>query len=206
MIRALLLTLALGLAPAIAGAAVPNPSAELADPADPARPASWTADVWGGIEARFDWRRGGPDGRRLLRVEVTSGSPTGDARWTSARFPAPPGAVSCVVSDRYRSNVESHLTLIAEDSTGRRTAFIEVAGLPAAARWTEARRHVRVPPWASTLRVAHRIARPGWLETDRFLAEPASDQGARPPIVSLTFDDGWRSAFAELLPRVEAMG
>lgn len=160
----------------------------------------------GGIGTRFVWGHGTRDGRRLLRTEVKAGAARGDAKWVSAPFLAAAGAGRYIVSDWYRSNIESHLTLIAEDASGRQREFIDVASLPASTVWTEARGHVKVPEWAATLRVAHRIARRGWLETDQFFAARMPGAAPHPAIVSLTFDDGWRSAFAQLVLRVEAMG
>jgi hypothetical protein len=77
-----LLVTALAACPARAATPQPaNPSVELADPKDAAKPAAWEQNFWGDLAATFAWTTGNAkDGQRTLRVEVTAGGKEGDAK------------------------------------------------------------------------------------------------------------------------------
>lgn len=200
-----LLALTLACVSESAGAA-PTPSTDVADASGSVLPDDWTPVAWGDGVASFTRGTSPPEGREVFRVDVTRAGTTGDARWESAPIPVPTGVTRHLISGRYRSGVETILTVLAEDSSGARRAYIDVGRLPAAAAWTEAREWVQVPRWTASLSILHRIDRLGWLETGHYAVAITPAAAVHPAIVSLAFDDGWLSAFAHLVPQVEAMG
>jgi peptidoglycan/xylan/chitin deacetylase (PgdA/CDA1 family) len=65
---------------------------------------------------------------------------------------------------------------------------------------------VTLPEWAKQMRVMQVIDRTGWLETDDYVATrlpPPEKQKAK---VSLTFDDGWVTAYAYLVNQMDKRG
>ncbi|MSP92712.1 MAG: hypothetical protein EXR79_13060 [Myxococcales bacterium] len=193
-----------------AWADVGNPSVEVADALNSTQPAQWTTDSWGGVIASFGWVTPAKDGLKALRVEVKVSAPDGDAKWWSAPFAVEPGTTKYRVSDWYRASVPSTLMLVVQGA-GVEKEYYAVANLPAAATWTYAKGDVALPPWVTTLRLLHVISQVGWLETDLYAAARKTEGGSgrfgsHPALVSVTFDDGWVSAYGLLVPKLQAMG
>jgi peptidoglycan/xylan/chitin deacetylase (PgdA/CDA1 family) len=189
-------------------ALIANPSAEQPG-ADKSQPAFWSPDHWGGTKATFTWQDGGYHGNKSLRV-VLSSTKSGDAKWWSDNAKLT-GQERLLITNHYRSDVPSVL-LIRYSNSDAKTEFVKLAKLPAAASWTEASSESDVPSWASGLRVMQAISTPGWLEVDAWAATevlgeppiyPAADAK---PKVSVTFDDGWLSAYELLFPLMKARG
>jgi MYXO-CTERM domain-containing protein len=199
---------ALGVAAALwalkaTAAPVPNPSVETPS-ADPQLPAGWEHNAWGDVVATFTYPEwDAMDGSRSVRIDVTQSGPTGDAKWWTVPFAPDPGSGQYRVSDWYKASVPSALMVHASDGAGQ-VNWIGVAKLPPAAGWTQATGAISVPSWATQIRVAHLIQQTGWLKFD--LVEAARMVPVAAPFVSITFDDGGRSAYELLFPKMVEMG
>ncbi len=209
--------LAVGAAPVYAADEVPNASVELAGPLTPTAPLGWSSDTWGGAKATFSWPTPGYEGDRYLRAEVSDPG-SGDAKWWSDPFAAP-SADKVWVSDVYRASVPTTLMVLWLGPANQQQFAVIAAAAPAA-DWTSVGGTVSVPTWAEQMRVMHVIGAVGWLDTDSYGVAAASpgpdvvqtadaDAGAEDsvdpnfrPIVSLTFDDGWLSAYHKLIPEM----
>ncbi len=204
----ILLMLASLLVPALASAdPVANASFENEDAAVPGQPASWAANQWGEVQASFLWAEGGHSGKRCARAVVTAAGAvgTGDAKWYGEPFKPDPGTGPLQLRDWYRSDVTTHLWIQALGSTAAEADYLEVATLPPAATWTEASGTILLPPWTKTMRIFHVLEKPGFLEVDDFSAVRATKTGSR-PLVSISFDDGWITAYNMLIPKMDSYG
>ena len=215
--------------PAAAANLIPNPSVETVDPANKDRPEGWLTDVWGGVQASFQYLQSGADGARSLRVEVTAKTGEGDAKWWSKPFAVPPGGGLYQVRDSYRSSVQSELLVQIFDGAGG-SDWLTVKVVPAVSGWGQATGAVSLPPGTTSVRVAHVITVPGWLETDSYAMEArtssdggvtdggvgdarSSDGGRRDvslaskgALVSVVFDDGWASVYTFARPILKERG
>ncbi len=201
---------------------LPNAGVETADPKDPTRPAGWSTSVWGDYVkiSGFTWIKPGYEGQRALRVELKPADKAGacdcgDGKWWSDPLSVV-GEDLLQIGDRYRSDRASKLMVLferpASAEKAARKAWMKVAEVAAAKGWTAAEGTVQVPSWAQTMRVLHLIDGPGWLETDAYTVAvgeaaelPLPDKG-KVPLVSITFDDGWVSAYHLLIPLMDERG
>lgn len=191
-------------APPSADNLVPNPSLEIADVAG--RPASWATGHWGTNTANFVYPVPGFAGARAARVEMTSYA-SGDAKWYFAHIPASPG-VAYLLEDRYRSNAPSAVTVEVRRTSGT-LLYLPLATLPASGgAWNSWSGSFTAPPDAASFTVFHVIRSVGYLEVDEYAARSVNEDPSRfaEGMVSLAFDDGWRSIYDNALPIVEARG
>ena len=194
---------------------VPNADVEVASQVDPAVPTGWTTNAWGDFAdgATFAWKDGGYNSTMCLRVQTTApakASGQGDAKWRSAPINVK-GVGAVKVGDHYRSDRASRL-LVGFYGPNDKTAYVELAAAASSTTWTAASGTATVPSWADTMRIMHVIEAPGWLETDAYtIAVPDPKDVPVPPAgsiakVSVTFDDGWISAYNLLIPAMDERG
>jgi len=173
---------------------------------DPAKPAAWTADSWGDAQASFSWLYDA-DGDHYLRAEVGEIS-DGDAKWISDIVPV--NETKIVVGDVYRGEGESVLVVQARGDN-LESKWITASVLTGSSDWEDVRGVVVLPGWTTSVRLAHLLAAPGWVETDDYYLTPASlvengvPEPARPR-VSISFDDGWASEYYIAVPMLAEFG
>lgn len=188
---------------------VANPSFEDEDPAVPGQPVFWAPDAWGETQATFTWKKGDDahTGQHYGRVDVSAagGEGSGDAKWLGQPFTPDPGQGPLKVHDWYRSDVTTHLWAHLTGTKASDDAYVEVATLPATATWTQAEGTIAMPAWATHVQVFHILEKKGFLEVDDFAAVRAQKTGKR-PLVSISFDDGWVSAYNMLIPKLDKYG
>jgi peptidoglycan/xylan/chitin deacetylase (PgdA/CDA1 family) len=200
----------------------PNPSLETPDAQDPEQPAGWESDVWGGVNASFQYLSSGYEGQRSVRVEVTQASGEGDAKWWSSPFSVPGGG-RYLVSDFFRSSAASELLVQALGASGQSDWF-SVKVLPPGSSWTPVSGVVELPSWTVSVQLAHVLRTKGWLETDSFALAPdtvpfptdggpptdtlAADLNLHvgPALVSVAFDDGWLSSYVHAVAIMNNLG
>ncbi len=210
-----LLGLSLLLAAPSAGAQnlVPNPGMEETDSGgDLSKPDAWTSNSWGDLVAEFDWLTEGASGGRSLRAEITSAGSEGDAKWMSDPFAIPQGGAEYTFKVMYRASVESDLAVRALGD-GEQQWLSAAASLPVAGDWTLAEGTVTLPAWALEVEVGQVLGEVGFVETDNAIFEPGDTTSEEPEpdpggtgqtypgtLVSVSFDDGWVSAFEGAVP------
>jgi peptidoglycan/xylan/chitin deacetylase (PgdA/CDA1 family) len=180
---------------------IPNPTLA---PGDADRPAQWSPYRSGSSTVDFRYVQG-PTGN-YLQTRI------GDYRSGEAKWQYPPRPVDpyeyYAFTATYRSDREVDVVAEFEKAGGGRL-FANLATVPAAGDWTEITEHVQVPQGARTLMltlVSHGtgttavrdyslvdVSKPGPLRWDR-------------PLVSITFDDGWQSAYEEAVPLMQERG
>lgn len=186
------------------------------DPLMPGEPAGWETNAWGEVEASFTWLDAtitpgaSHHGDHALRVDATAPdkppeSLQGDAKWWPKPFPVAPGTGKYKLSHWYRSNVETRSIAWVTDG-GSQTQFFPLGTHPAASKWTHVNTTLSIPEWATHMRVMHVIDRTGWLETDSYSALREPSPKKQRALVSLTFDDGWVTAYAYLVNQMDKRG
>lgn len=204
--------LCLAVAPAYAAAAnlLPHGSAEDADLADASRPAGWTSNAWGGVTAQFAWLQAGcADGARCLRVDAKAAGGEGDAKWWSDPVTLPKPLVSLQVSVQTRGTVAGSLMVLwLGDGSGgtAKQQWQQAQTVAPSASWQTVSAPLDPPAWAVAVRVMVVVAATGQLDTDAWALQPVSTAPKQPAKVSLTFDDGWVTAYAWLVPEMDKRG
>jgi len=198
---------------ALAAPAMANPSAELADAADATKPAGWSNNAWGSLQATFTWLQGDcAAGNRCLRVEGTkpAGSTLddGDGKWWSDPITVKAGS-RLTVGLRLRSTTTSRLMAFATGTTSAGQAkeqWILLQDAPIQATWTPLQATLDVPGWASAVRLMVVLPTSGRVDTDDWTLVEQAAAPKHPAKVSITFDDGWVTAYAWLVPELDKRG
>ena len=147
---------------------MPNPSLEIADPADPSKPANWSFSSWSttGISALSTYPVAGFDGLKAAKVEITAYKTDGDAKWYFDPQSVTAGT-KYNVSDNFKSNIPSRVVASFTLSNGT-SSNLELSPAASAANWTAYSDFVTAPAGAVKMSVFHLIDRVGWLQTDNY--------------------------------------
>lgn len=167
----------------------PNGALEQLDDIDPMRPLAWQSAVWGENQSSFAYEDAGKTGRN---VAVRTASYTdGNAAWFFAPQRVTPDT-HYAYTDTYRADVESFLSArwTLADGSFR---YEKLAGAPAASEYTQLRRDLFSPADAVELTVLHGLERVGALQLDDVGLRVRGSKDFKRALVSITFDDSWRS-------------
>ena len=159
-------------------------------------PKNWRTNVYGTNNASFSTVSGynSPDAARVQISNYTNG----DGDWYYDAVPVSSGQYY-QFSDYYRSNVTTRAILGITDASGA-TQYINLASTPASSSWTKYSVNFFIPQNIVRAVVFHPLAAAGWLETDSNSLTQAHSQGFNRALVSVTFDDGWKSIHDNALP------
>lgn len=172
-----------------------NPNADV--------PALFSPNTWGANTASFSYLNEGHSGARSVRVDVTDFT-SGAASWFYEPQPVI-GGQAYRVSDYYRSNVDTEVVAEVSLSDGTIT-FVRLPVAYRSSSWAPYSAKLYLPSNAATVTVHHRLTRVGYLETDDYSLTRTTTLPFRRGLVSLTFDDGWRSIHDEALPLLRKHG
>lgn len=172
-----------------------------------------TADDLPDYVATFTTPAGGAhSGSASFRVDVSGHQGTqydGDASWTPDLV-AVKGNTYYTFSDWYRSDVNTAISVYYEkvgDTPGEGHWQNLYSAISPASSWTHYETGFTMPAGAYMAQFVHRIAGDGFLQTDDYsLAETTASPGFDTPIISLTFDDGSKADFQNVLPILNAKG
>lgn len=188
--------------PPATGNLIANPSVETANGS---QPASWLSDGWGTNTRSFSYETNGQDGSRSLKTTVTKYT-NGDAKWYFNPVTVTAGK-TYNYSEWYKANVDSEVDAQVTMNDGSVQYFW--LGSPAAAsNWTKLSYSFTVPANAKNVTIFHVVSKVGYVQNDNFFfGEPsASASQFNRGLVSLTFDDGWRSIATNGLPLLKKYG
>ncbi len=159
-------------------------------------PHSWLTNVYGNSNAKFDVVSG-KDGAPALRVDITSYK-DGDADWYYPPVSVTPGGYY-TFQDTYRSSVATRPLLMLRHQSGQ-DEYIDLKAAPAAETWTNYSVTFIVPSDVRQALVYHPLASVGTLITSNHSLTATQSAGFSKALVSLTFDDGWKSIHDHALP------
>ena len=182
-----------------------NPSFE-ADGEDAASmPAHWHTSVYGESDAAFTTTAGRTDGRAATVTVTTHASPQ-DAKWVFDEVPVT-GGEYYEFSDWYKSTSPTEIYAFFNGGT---VPYIRITSVPASETpetWTEVKTPgFFIPAGVTAMTVTHSLVGDGVLTTDDYSLVQEPPPVFRRGLVSLAFDDGWQSIYANAIPILNAAG
>lgn len=182
-------------------AGVPNNSLEQVNGLT-AGPLAWQNSKWGTNTATFSFLNTGHSGNHSARIDMTKYT-DGDAKWYFDVQPVQ-GAKTYNFSDYYKSSIDTRV-VVAVNKTDGTTNYLNLKNAVASPNgWTQYSDSVELPADASTVTVFHLIAGVGYLSVDDYGLTPTTVHGFNNGLVSLTFDDAWKSIYTNGLPILSA--
>ncbi|MFI5910747.1 polysaccharide deacetylase family protein [Dactylosporangium sp. NPDC051541] len=183
--------------PTTPGNLIANPSVETANGT---APSGWTSSTWGTNTTVFSYPTTGHTGGRSVKTQISKYT-NGDSKWSPAAVTVTAGK-TYQYSNWYQSNVDSEIDVEVTMADGSEQ-YAYLAAAPASAAWAKVSAQYTVPAGATKITVFQVLAKVGWVTSDDFgLAEYTPAQLNR-ALVSLTFDDGWKSQYSAGLPLLD---
>ncbi len=161
-------------------------------------PAGWRSNQYGRIAAATTVDRDGRTDQGSLKVTVTSRD-DGDAKWVSEPIAVAPGEY-LRFEDYYKSDAASNVIVDITQQDGSHY-YVTLGSLESTGgTWKTFRSSYVVPAFTEKIQLAHVLDGVGTLQTDDYkLVKQPLPQFKR-GLVSLTFDDGWRSIYENGMP------
>ncbi|MFG2043277.1 polysaccharide deacetylase family protein [Dactylosporangium sp. NPDC048998] len=183
--------------PTTPGNLIANPSVETASGA---APAGWSSSSWGTNTTAFGYLTTGRTGSRSVKTEITKYT-SGDAKWSPAPVSVTPGK-TYQYANYYQSNVDSEIDAEVTMANGS-TQYAYLAAAPASSSWAKVSAQYTVPAGATKITVFQVLAKVGWVTADDFSLSEYTPAQLNRAMVSLTFDDGWRSQYTAGVPLLD---
>lgn len=183
----------------------PNPTNLIVNPgvetASGTAPANWWNNSWGSLTAAFAYQSTGAHaGSRSLKTTV-SNYKSGDAKWSFANVAVTPGK-TYKYSAWYKSTVDSEIDAAVTMNDGT-VQYYYLTTVSTSSAWKQAVAQFTAPVNAKEITIYHALAKNGNVTTDDFSLTEYTPQGFGQAMVSLTFDDGWRSQYDHAMPILE---
>ncbi|OGY64848.1 MAG: hypothetical protein A3A04_01915 [Candidatus Harrisonbacteria bacterium RIFCSPLOWO2_01_FULL_40_28] len=190
---------------------VKNPSLELSTTGS--APDEWLKGRWGVNKAFFTYPVLGHSSSRGARVEISEYT-SGDAKWYFKEVPVTPGKIYVLAND-YTANTQSYVTVQLRSSNNT-YSYVDIAILPPSSAWTHVEKTITIPQDIVGITVFHLINRIGILNVDNYVLRIKETQGGvitttstdrfNEGLVTLHFDDGWKSIYDNAIPILNKAG
>lgn len=175
---------------------IEDPGLENYQPKVAPNPAGWETNTFGDNDAKFSLVAG-YNSSVAARVEMTKYT-NGDGDWFYQGVMVKPGQYY-TYADWYRSNVATRTVLELISNHGIKT-YINLDTAPASEQWRQYGTAFFIPQDTRQIRVSHTLSAKGWLETDNASLVLSEALGFNQGLVSVSFDDGWKSIATNALP------
>jgi peptidoglycan/xylan/chitin deacetylase (PgdA/CDA1 family) len=177
---------------------IANPSVETANGA---LPASWLSDGWGTNTRAFSYENTGHTGNRSVKTTISSYT-NGDAKWYFNAVPVTAGQ-SYAYSDWYKSSVDSEVDAMVTMNDGTVQYFYMGAALASPNNWAQVKAQFTAPAGAKNIVIFQVLAKVGYVQSDDFSFATYTPAQFNRGLVTLTFDDAWRSIYTNGLPLLQ---
>lgn len=180
---------------------IPNPGAEAALGS---KPADWDSDSYGDLRAELTWRGDDPfSGQKYLSTQVSQFGEEGDAKWFFTPV-ALKGKQWYEYRDQYRSDGRSRQLYSCKDNQGKRR-FFNASQTHTSPGWHESVFRFYLPHDCDVT-VLHSLDRNGFLHTDHHQLRQVTAAPLNESLISISFDDIWKTAYSRGLPELEKRG
>ncbi|MFA6160668.1 MAG: polysaccharide deacetylase family protein [Patescibacteria group bacterium] len=173
------------------------------DPSNPSLPWYWSKDGWGNNTSLYTYPVAGYNGGIGLETKITQYS-NGDAKWVFDSVYVTPGE-NYKYSDYYKSNVSSFVTAEFQMADGS-LSYEDVATPAVAADWSPVSVTINAPIGAQKMTVFHLINKVGTLTASAFSLQHIAGAELNEGMVTLSFDDGYKSVYDNARPILNAAG
>ncbi len=187
--------------PPITGNLIPNASLETST--NGTSPDGWTGSNWGSNTATFAHLTSGHTGSRSVQATI-SGYSSGAANWYYAPVAVTPGK-TYKYENWYKSSVDTEVDAEVTMTDGS-VQYLWLGSVPANTSWTKFSSDFVAPVGAKSLIIFQVLAKNGFVVTDDYSLSESIPVGMNRGIVSLTFDDGWRSIYTNGFPLLQKYG
>lgn len=168
-------------------------------------PMAWVSDHWGENTAALAWKTAdAPQGEAYLSRQL-QGYASGDAKWVFDPVSLQ-GDQWYEYSDTYRADGRNRLIIACQDAEGKRF-FHTLWQTHAQTRWgKESFRFYGGPYAGCQASVMHVLDRNGYLDTDQHQLHPVTAKPLQRPLVSISFDDIWKTVITDGLKPLNDRG
>lgn len=180
---------------------IANPSVETA--ASATAPQSWSSNSWGTNTTQFSYLSTGHTGGHSLKADTTAYT-SGDAKWYFADVPVSAGK-TYQYSNWYQSDADSEIDAAVTMQDGS-VQYYYLTTASASATWKQVSAQFTAPVDARSITIFQALAKKGYVVSDDFSLSEYTPVGWNRAMVSLTFDDGWRSQYDNALPILNKYG
>ncbi len=177
---------------------IPNPSLESS--ANGTTPNNWLSSSWGTNAATFTYLNSGHSGTRSVKTEITSYT-NGAANWYYADLTVTAGK-TYKYENWYQSNVDTEVDAEVVMNDGS-VQYYWLGVVLANTNWTKFSTTFTVPAGAKSMAIFQILAKVGYVVSDDYSLSEYVPQVFNRSIVSLTFDDAWRSQYQNALPLLQ---
>ncbi len=179
-------------------------------------PAAWgQAFSNGTYTAAYEYLQTGHTGNHSLKVTVSSYT-SGDAKWITPAIAVTAGK-TYTISDYYQTDAAANEVIVYDGTTGN---YLAVLGIPTvSSAWNQFSAQYTVPTGVSSIIIGHVLYGNGSLITDDYTMTENTTGGTPNPsptptpgttfnraLISLTFDDGWKSIYINGLTGLNKYG
>lgn len=183
-----------------------NPSVEQVDPSVSTEPRYWNYWKEGSNNARFTYENTGRTGTRSMKIMTTQYT-SGSARWSFDPLTVK-ASTKYTHTNYYQSNVGTKIIVKYVYANGT-NSYVTLGTMPASTTWRQSSVTFTTPANTKQITVMHALEKVGYLTVDDISLTtptttpapvPTPPTGLSQGLVSLTFDDAWRSIYIHALP------
>jgi peptidoglycan/xylan/chitin deacetylase (PgdA/CDA1 family) len=179
---------------------ITNPSIE--STADGVNPDGWLFSNWGTNTSVGTYLTTGHTGNHSLKVETTAYT-DGATNWYYADVPVTAGQ-TYEYSNWYQSTVDTEVD--AQVMINGVAQYFYLGTVLANSNWTQFKTTFTVPAGATSMAIYQILAKAGSITTDDYSLTTYTATPFTSPIVSVTFDDGWKNQITNAVPVMQANG
>ena len=166
-------------------------------------PVSWEHGSWGNNQANFELiENDAKTGSKSAKVSI-SNYVDGDAKWYFSPINTLKPNKTYQLSAWYKTNTQPQMVVNYTDTAGNAN-YLELptplTNNKSQSEWTHYIASINTPSNAVNMTVFFLIKSNGWLQMDDFSLVSHNTIGFDEPLISLTFDDGWKNIYTNGLP------
>lgn len=180
---------------------ITNPSFEISTNGN--TPDGWSNGGWGSNNATFSYLTTGHTGSRSVKTTISSYN-SGAASWHYPTTSVTAGK-TYKYENWYQSNVDTEVDAEVTMTDGS-VQYFWLGAAVASSSWTKFSSTFVPPTGAKSIVIYQLLAKNGYIISDDYYLSEYTPARLGRAIVSLTFDDGWRSIYTNGLPLLNKYG